>query len=218
MKASEVVKAAILEVGVTEYPANSNSVKYNQWFYGKPVAGASYPWCCAFISWLFKENRDLCKRTASCQDLLGWFEKQGQIVKDPQAGDIVFFKYSTNNRRTNHVGLVVGVNGKQISTVEGNTSLTSNDNGGAVMQRLRSSKIVAYARPNYEESFVEVKKGSKGTFVRKLQTILNYKYGSKLEVDGDYGSLTEAAVISAQAQLGLPKSGKADAALWRKII
>ena len=218
MKASEVVKAAILEVGVTEYPANSNSVKYNLWFYGKPVAGASYPWCCAFISWLFKENRDLCKRTASCQDLLGWFEKQGQIVKDPQAGDIVFFKYSTNNRRTNHVGLVVGVNGKQISTVEGNTSLTSNDNGGAVMQRLRSSKIVAYARPNYEESFVEVKKGSKGTFVRKLQTILNYKYGSKLEVDGDYGSLTEAAVISAQAQLGLPKSGKADAALWRKII
>lgn len=217
MKASDAVAAAIKEIGTSEYPPNSNAVLYNQWYYGKPVSGAAYPWCAAFISWLFKDNM-LVKKTASCAEMLTWFEKNGQIVKNPQAGDIVFFKYNTNNRRTNHVGIVIGVQGDKISTVEGNTSMTSNDNGGSVLQRIRSSKIVAYARPNYEDAYVEVKKGSKGTFVRKLQIILNSKYGHKLEVDGDYGSLTEAAVISTQAQLGIQKSGKADAALWRKIL
>ena len=218
MKASDAVAIAINEIGTSEYPPNSNSVLYNRWYYGKPVAGSAYPWCAAFISWIFKNDRDLCKRTASCADMLSWFEKAGQVVKDPQPGDIVFFKYNTNNRRTNHVGMVIGVQGSKISTVEGNTSLTSNDNGGSVLQRIRSSKIVAYARPNYDDAFIEVKKGSKGTFVRKLQTILNVKYGHRLEVDGDYGSLTEAAVISVQAQLGIDKTGKADSKFWRKIL
>ena len=218
MNASELVKKAINEVGIEEYPPNSNDVKYNSWYYGKPVSGSAYPWCAAFVSWLFRDDKDLCKKTASCQEMLAWFEKAGQIVKTPQAGDIVFFKYKTNSRRTNHVGIVIGVQGNKISTIEGNTSIASSDNGGCVMQRIRSSNIVAYARPNYDDAFIEVKKGSKGTFVRKLQTILNVKYGHKLEVDGDYGSLTEAAVISVQAQLNLEKTGRADAKLWRKII
>lgn len=221
MKSSEMVKKAINEIGVSEYPANSNNVKYNTWFYGKEVQGASYPWCCAFISWLFKNDRDLCKRTASCQDLLSWFEKQKQTFTDKskaQAGDLVFFKYATNARRTNHIGMVVGKDGNKISTVEGNTSVTSNDNGGAVMQRLRSSNIVAFARPNYDDAYMVVQKGSKGVFVRKLQTLLNVRYGNKLEVDGDFGSLTEQALISAQAQLGIKKTGKCTEDVWIKIL
>ena len=152
MTAQDALHKAIAELGVCEFPANSNNVKYNTWFYGRKVNGASYPWCCTFISWLFKDNPLLCKRSASCIDLLSWFEKQGRIVKTPQAGDIVFFKYSTNSRRTNHVGIVESVNGRTINTIEGNTSTTSNDNGGKVMRRRRTSNIVAYARPAYESA------------------------------------------------------------------
>lgn len=149
MTAQEILNKARAEIGVAEFPSNSNCVKYNTWFYGKKVTGAAYPWCCVFISWLFKDNPSLCKRSASCADLLSWFEKQGRTVKSPQPGDIVFFKYSTNTRRTNHVGIVESVSGKTINTIEGNTSVTSNDNGGRVMRRKRSTNIVAYARPAY---------------------------------------------------------------------
>lgn len=217
MKSSEAVIYAINEIGIKEYPAGSNDVKYNTWYYGKPVMGNNYPWCCAFISWLFRNDRDLCKRTASCQDLLEWFEKSGCIVKTPKAGDIVFFKYLTNNRRTNHVGIVIDVKGSQIVTVEGNTSVTSQDNGGAVMQRTRTSNIVAYARPCYDDAWITVKKGTKGVFVKKLQHILNVKYGLHLKEDGDAGELTVQGIITAQALLGIEKDGIAGRDTWTKL-
>jgi hypothetical protein len=157
MTAQDLLHKAQAEIGVCEFPSNSNNVKYNTWFYGKQVKGAAYPWCCAFVSWLFKENPALCKKSASCVDLLSWFEKKGQIVKTPKAGDIVFFKYSTNARRTNHVGIVESVSGRTINTIEGNTSVTSNDNGGKVMRRRRTGNIVAYARPAYSP---EIKKSN----------------------------------------------------------
>jgi len=93
----------------------------------------------------------LVKKTASCLEMLEWFEANGQIVDFPLPGDIAFYKYPTNNRRTNHVGLVTNVNTiDDYANTEGNTSLTSNDNGGAVMSRKRSKKnLVAFARPKY---------------------------------------------------------------------
>lgn len=152
MTAKQIIDIAKKEIGTKESPPDSNNVKYNTWFYGHPVSGSQYPWCATFISWLYKAEQGLCKKTASCVDMLDWFEKRGQVVKNPQAGDIVFFKYSTNNRRTNHVGLVVSVSANCINTIEGNTSAKgSQDNGGMVMQKNRYSNIVAYARPKYQE-------------------------------------------------------------------
>jgi uncharacterized protein (TIGR02594 family) len=151
MKSTELVASAKREIGTCEYPANSNRVKYNTWMYGQEVYGDKYPWCAAFVSWLFRDEQRLCKKTASCADMLSWFEKKGQIVKDPHPGDIVFFKFSTNNRRTNHVGIVESVDKKAIFTIEGNTSLTSNDNGGKVMLRKRTGGFVAFARPSYTD-------------------------------------------------------------------
>ena len=152
MTAKQIIDLAKSQIGVHESPPNSNNVKYNDWYYGHPVSGSEYPWCAVFISWLFRGDQSLCPRTASCVNMLAWFEQKRQIVKKPQPGDIVFFKYSTNARRTNHTGLVVSVSedGRTINTIEGNTSVTNQDNGGKVMQRNRYSNIVAYARPRYE--------------------------------------------------------------------
>lgn len=189
MKSTDILRIATNELGTKESPPNSNNVKYNTWYYGKAVNGSAYPWCCAFISWLFK-GTNLVKKTASCQDLLTWFEQNGQTVKTPKVGDIVFFKYSTNNRRTNHVGLVVGVSAGSIQTIEGNTSLTSNDNGGAVMQRTRKSNIVAYARPKYEPVTVKL---SDDQITEIALQVINGKWGtgeirkSRLRAEGyDY--------------------------------
>ena len=51
--AAKLLEIAQAQVGITEYPADSNKVKYNTWFYGKVVSGSWYPWCAAFVSWLF---------------------------------------------------------------------------------------------------------------------------------------------------------------------
>ena len=182
MTAKQIIERAKTEIGVHEAPPNSNNVKYNTWYYGHPVAGPEYPWCAVFISWLFKAEQGICPRTASCVNMLAWFEKKRQIVNKPQAGDIVFFKYNTNNRRTNHVGLVVSVSddGHTINTIEGNTSITSQDNGGKVMQRNRYSNIVAYARPAYQQ----------GT----LTNITNHKPLEEIAMDvirGKYGVMPE---------------------------
>ena len=148
----EILQTALNEVGITEYPPNSNKVKYNTAFYGKEVSGAAYPWCCTFVWWVFAQHEPcLIKKTASCQELGNWFNTQGRWHSNPQIGDIVFFKFNTNDRWTNHVGIVKAINGNVIETIEGNTSVNSDDNGGAVMVRQRSSNIVGYGRPDYSE-------------------------------------------------------------------
>lgn len=51
--ASMIINTAKSQVGTKEVPAGSNKVKYNTWYYGKEVSGSSYPWCMAFVSWVF---------------------------------------------------------------------------------------------------------------------------------------------------------------------
>ena len=176
MTTTKIIEIAANEIGVCENPPNNNNVKYNTWYYGKEVSGAGYPWCAVFISWCFRTEQALCKKTASCVDMLDWFEKRGQIVKTPMPGDIVFFKYSTNNRRTNHVGLVIGVDGKIITTIEGNTSTTSQDNGGKVMRRNRYSNIVAYARPKYSDNTTV--NAEKKTVEEVAKEVIDGKWGN----------------------------------------
>ena len=148
----QIINRALGEVGVKENPPNSNRVKYNDWFYGKSVSGSSFPWCMTFIQWVFKDSGLLPIKTASCSALYNEFKKRGQTVTNPQPGDIVFFKWNTSNYPCQHVGLVVSVNGASVDTVEGNTSINNNDNGGKVMkrQRPRNKSIVVFARPAYE--------------------------------------------------------------------
>lgn len=56
----------------------------------------------------------------------------------------------------------------------------------------------------------ELKKGSAGESVRKLQQKLTDMGALNDRVDGVFGSKTEAAVKAAQAQLGFEQTGKAD--------
>lgn len=226
MTAQDLIKIAKAEIGTKESPPNSNNVKYNTWLYGKTVSGSGYPWCAAFVSWCFK-NTGLCPKTASCLNMLEHFERKGQIVKTPQMGDIVFFKYSTNNRRTNHVGIVVSVSGRIINTIEGNTSVTSQDNGGCVMQRNRSSNIVAYARPNYDGTLTAkptptnkrevLRVGSKGNDVLYLHKQLKkLKYG--VDVNSNYfDSTTKLCVMNLQASNDLTPNGVVCDKTWKVV-
>ena len=152
--AKQIIDYEMSQVGVTEYPPNSNNVVYNTDFYGHEVSGSDYPWCCVFQWDSFNQFKPcLVKKTASCQDLAQWFKDNGKWGSTAKVGAVVFFKFNTNSRWTNHVGLVIEVldGGTKIKTIEGNTSVNSDDNGGAVMVRTRTSNIVGYGYPAYEE-------------------------------------------------------------------
>ena len=152
---NQILDLAQSQVGTTEYPPDSNECVYNDVFYGHRVSGSAYPWCAVFVWWVFAQFTPcLVKKTASCMDMAQWFKDNGQWHASPQPGDVVFFKFNTNDRWTNHVGIVKEVldGGMKIKTIEGNTSEHgSQDNGGAVLERTRSSNIVGYGRPKYDE-------------------------------------------------------------------
>ena len=224
MTAKEVIDKALAEVGVKESPPNSNNVKYNTYYYGRPVSGSSYPWCCTFVWWVLSSCGINVPKTASCMTLAQWFKDKGWWhTSNPQPGDVVFFHFKTNNRWTNHVGIVVAVKGNEIETVEGNTSINSDDNGGAVMLRKRSSNIVGYGRPPYnqEESASEtkpvLKRGSKGDFVRAWQTYLKQCGIDCGAIDGDFGQKTEKAVRMYQKFKNLPVTGVIDEDDWESV-
>ena len=211
--AQDILNTALAEVGVTEYPPNSNNVKYNTAFYGHDVSGSSYPWCCAFVWWCFSQYKPcLVKKTASCQDLAQWFKDNGKWGSTPHPGDVVFFKFNTNSRWTNHVGIVKEVldGGVKIKTIEGNTSINSDDNGGAVMERTRSSNIVGYGHPAYSEA----------SDVPVVDKDNKYQYGidvSECQESIDWNAV-KASGIQFACMRSTKKNGTVDAQFERNVL
>lgn len=227
MQLEKVIAGAKSYIGVKESPANSNNVEFNTWYYGRPVSGASYPWCAVFVSYVFdKFAKGLVKKTASCAEMGNEFKKNNMFFKNPEVGDIVFFKFSTNKRWTNHVGIVVEVKTpNSFVTVEGNTSCTSNDNGGSVMVRSRTmSNVVGFGRPAYDKESKTfnvpktVKKGSVGITVRNLQALLSNKGYDPGPIDGEFGEKTRSALVKFQTNNGLTPDGICGPLSWTSLL
>jgi len=155
MTADKLLALARGEIGTTEYPKGSNKVKYNTDYYGREVSGSGYPWCCVFVWWLFRQSQAAPLffgggKTAYCPALLEYHKKQW--VKDGyRPGDVIFFNF-WGRSGASHVGLCEAWDGKNITTIDGNTGTGNEANGGAVMRRTRDKKyIVGAYRPAYRE-------------------------------------------------------------------
>ena len=182
MTTKKILEIAAGEIGTKEVPSGSNNVKYNTEYYGGAVSGADYPWCCAFIWWLFKKAgaSELFyggQKTAYCPTAMNWYKSQGRFYKSGfQPGDIVFFDFSGSGI-AGHIGIIEKTNSDgSYTTIEGNTSVTSNDNGGAVMRRTRyKNQILGAGRPDYkneEEDMEKINELEKR--MTKLETTYNY--------------------------------------------
>lgn len=146
--AQEIINIAASQIGYTEYPPNSNMTKYGEW-YGMN----GEPWCDMFVSWVFAQadaSNLIGGQFAYCPYHERWFEENNLYNSIPEIGAIVFFGYPV----ASHIGIVKEIANDGIYTIEGNTSLASDDNGGAVMQRFRSydsGYIRGYGIPQYKE-------------------------------------------------------------------
>ena len=74
-------------------------------------------------------------------------------------------------------------------------------------------------RPDDEKGPLVLAVGSDGELVESLQRTLNARLepSPDLGVDGDFGPMTEAAVIAFQSAHNLPTNGKVDAATWKAL-
>jgi len=143
---NNIVEIAKKEIGVTEKPENSNKTKYGKWFGFDGVA-----WCGMFVSWVYSAagfalpKIGFSKGFAGCQTAVAYFIKNKKITTEPIPGDIVFFDWNSDNRY-DHTGIFVKwiIKNKTFESVEGNTSLTNQSNGGQVMLRERSNKNVLF--------------------------------------------------------------------------
>lgn len=146
---SMIVEVAELEIGQKESPRNSNKTKYGKWFGFDGVA-----WCAIFVSWVYDNagfslgNIGFSKGYAGCMIAVEHFNKTKEITNTPIPGDIVFFDWNLD-KRYDHTGIFVkSIDKNYFETIEGNTSLTNQSNGGQVMRRRRKyGKGVIFVHP-----------------------------------------------------------------------
>lgn len=158
----------------------------------------------------------------------------------PQTGDIAYMD-NDGDGRSDHVELVYAVTDTTILTIGGNTSgwdgvmvnthsfpRSSGDTG---YQRIIGFETPDYAGQNDPVSTADTEtgiayprptrvlsKGSNGADVCWLQVALNMVDDAGLEVDGIFGSASDAAVKTFQASHGLDASGSVGSATVQAIV
>lgn len=227
--AQNLLDIARADLGYTESPKNSNRTKYGEW-YGMN----GQPWCMMAVQyWCSKANVTLPVKTASCTAFMSAAKKSGRwVTSGYQSGDIILYNFDNNRADADHVGICESASSGSVTCIEGNTSTSSNDNGGKVMRRQRNLYLVLGAyRPQFETSTSSkgascevtlemLSKGCKGNSVKALQILLigyGYSCGS-YGADGDFGSGTDSAVRKFQSAKGIGVDGIVGATTWGKLL
>jgi hypothetical protein len=151
MDREKIIATASAEIGVSESPRNSNKTKYGKWFSFDGV-----PWCGMFVSWVYAQagsplpNIGFKNGFAGCQTAVAYFTKNKIITRDPMPGDIVLFDWN-KDKRSDHTGIFVKwINRSNgvFETIEGNTAIGNESNGGTVMRRQRNIHyVLVFANP-----------------------------------------------------------------------
>lgn len=147
---TDIIVNALKEVGTKESPANSNMQKYGEWYGKNGVA-----WCAAFVSYImfksgvkFPVDVETPKGFIWVPSLYIRAKQNGWITLEPEAGDVVLFDWQ-GDKQADHVGFFICwlEKGKTFVTVEGNTSIDNDSNGGEVMVRVRNiASVQAFVR------------------------------------------------------------------------
>lgn len=164
MSLQSVINMAESQLGITEYPADTNHVIYNAEYYGTDVFGPSYKWCVVFLWWVFKhagESKAFFNngKTASCSKLMQLYKEECRFFTGGlySVGDIALFNFS-GGKDPEHCGLITEANTNGTiwyKTIEGNTTPGEEgcqDNGGCVAKKTRYPRnIIGVCRPDYSK-------------------------------------------------------------------
>lgn len=177
----KVVDIATEEIGYLEKAnandlddktANAGSANYTK--YSRDLWAVRYfngakqgvAWCAVFVSWCYfqafgkdKALKLQCQPTsnnsgAGCTSAMNYYKRKNRWSKTPEWGDQIFFYTKGDTSTCSHTGLVVGVEGNKVITIEGNTSAGPQviPNGGAVCKKsydLSNARIAGYGHPDW---------------------------------------------------------------------
>jgi hypothetical protein len=146
-----VTEAAKADVGVREATGRNDGPAVERYL-AHVGLGKGYAWCAAFVSYKLNECGVANPRSAwspafALPAARVWTPRKAS--RSPLPGDVFSLWYTTlKPARVGHVGFVTGVDGKYITTVEGNTSGPGSREGDGVYARRRELRKV-YAITNY---------------------------------------------------------------------
>lgn len=136
------LKGALAWLGYKEDPSGSNNSKFGAWY------GMNYqPWCAMFVTYCFEIEAGGSPSFARgaafsyCPYILQTAQqnKSGlSITNSPIPGDVVLFDWQRDGV-PDHVGIWESGSASSFNSIEGNTAVGNNSNGGEVMRRQRSS-------------------------------------------------------------------------------
>lgn len=246
---NKLVAWASAQIGYAEGSNNYNKFA-TKWTEAGGWNAQNQPWCDVFVDVAFIEcfGLDLASRltyqpkggfSALCSASANYYKANNAWFSTPAVGDQVFFNVSGG---INHTGIVIGVTGGVVTTVEGNSSDAVRRN----TYNLGNSYIAGFGRPNwsvFEDGSKQeaepttppaptvktctisvtlpvIEYGDCSMWVKLMQTALIGKgfnvgwYGA----DGEYGQQTKIGLYQFQQKNGLEADNICGQATWKKLL
>lgn len=137
----KMLTEAMRHIGVSESPAGSNKNPFGVWYGANGV-----PWCAEFVSYCGFQAGSKVFQPGHHYAYVPYIVADARrgtnyltVTKAPQPGDLICYDWPGESPGTaDHVGMFLHWNDEGLGTftaIEGNTSATSNSNGGQVQIR-----------------------------------------------------------------------------------
>lgn len=124
------------EVGVRELTNNNDGKRIAEYLAAVKLKGP-YPYCAAFISWVYQQEGFAKPRSGWSPDLV----PLSRLTKDPLPADI-FGLYYPELGRVAHVGMIEKVHHHWAITIEANTNIAGSREGEGVYRKRRHLKTI----------------------------------------------------------------------------
>lgn len=137
----EIIKKALSQYGVTEFKGpmhNPEVVKYFDEIGHEWVENDETAWCSAFVNWVCCQ---LGLEMSNKLNARSWLNI-GEVVQDPQLGDVVVFWREKKSSWKGHVGFYVSENRNYIYLLGGNQE------NMVKIKKYPKSRVLGYRRIN----------------------------------------------------------------------
>lgn len=160
---ADLIGVAKTQLGYIELDSSGNPISsssdggYTK--YGASFGEPNGAWCAYFISWCASQAgipSSILPRLGNCGTLTNWYKNRSIYYTRasgyiPKPGDMVFFNWSGGSS-AQHIGIVTGVSGDRLYTIEGNTDGVNGYMCNGRTRSLSSATVLGYGVPNYNDA------------------------------------------------------------------
>ncbi len=131
---ADVVSVAQSQIGLGEVGGNNKGMYVRKYLNGQE----GLPWCAGFVSWCVREAGYDIPYLLRAKSYL----KYGEVVNDPQPGDIVVF----SRKGGGHVGIIERVTKDKIISIEGNLGAYPSKIKRVIYKRGQIKNLLGFVR------------------------------------------------------------------------